>query len=71
MKLLRNALVALALAGLMGSLGCESAARNKEQQVRKYDRISDINRRLLMEDIDAILLLDEPSGLTDWYIPFE
>jgi len=41
---------------------------DKEQQVRKYSRISDMNRRMLADDIDAVFLLDKPSQLTRWHV---
>jgi len=49
--------------------GCQTVTRTKEQQIRKYSRIADLNRRMLAEDIDALLLLDEPSSLTQWHVP--
>lgn len=47
--------------------GCQTTTRDEEQQIRKYSRISDINRRLFNEDVDTILLLDQPSHLTRWH----
>lgn len=46
--------------------GCQTMARDEEQQKRKYSRISDVNRRLFNEDIQTIFFLDEPSRLTQW-----
>jgi len=40
----------------------------KEQQIQKYSRMSDINRRLLAEDIDAIFMLDKSTQLTSWHM---
>ncbi len=51
--------------------GCETMTRTKEQQIRKYSRMSDINRRLLAEDIDAIFLLDRSTQLTRWHMRTE
>ena len=48
--------------------GCQSLSRNNDQQVRKYSRVSDLNRRMLAEDLDKILLLDRPSRLTEWHV---
>ena len=45
--------------------------KQKEQQMQKYSRMHDINRRLLAEDMDSILLMDGPSSLRPWHIPFE
>ena len=47
--------------------GCQTTTRNEEQQIRKYSRIADINRRMFAEDMDAIFLLDRPSDLTHWH----
>ena len=46
--------------------GCQTMTRDSEQQIQKYSRISDLNRRMLTEDVDALLLLDQPSNLS-WY----
>jgi hypothetical protein len=51
--------------------GCETMVNTEEQQFRKYSRMSDINRRLLVEDIDAILLLDRSTQLTPWHMRTE
>lgn len=48
--------------------GCETMTRDSDMQIRKYSRIAEINRRLLAEDIDRILLLDKPSSLSRWPI---
>ncbi|MHC4205015.1 MAG: hypothetical protein ACYSTT_10225 [Planctomycetota bacterium] len=52
-------------------LGCnfsqpgETVAEGK----RRHQRVARINQQLLMADIDTVLLLDEPSKLTDKRIP--
>ena len=48
--------------------GCQTMTRDSEQQVQKYSRMSDLNRRMLAEDIDAILLLDQHSNLSWWHV---
>ena len=48
--------------------GCQTTTRDSEQQIQKYSRISDMNRRMLAEDVDALLLLDEPSSLSWWHV---
>ena len=48
--------------------GCQTLTRDKEQQIRKYSRISNVNRRLLAEDSDRFFLLDRPSRLTPWHM---
>ncbi|MBN2375362.1 MAG: hypothetical protein JXD22_03105 [Sedimentisphaerales bacterium] len=47
--------------------GCQTMTRDSEQQIQKYSRVSDMNRRMLAEDVDAIMLLDEPSSLSWWH----
>lgn len=59
-------IVLLSIAILLG--GCQTLARDEQQQIRKYSRISDINRRMFAEDVDAYLLLDKPSSLTQWVV---
>ncbi len=56
----------VAIGGILG--GCQSMTRDSDQQIRKYSRVADVNRRLLTEDMDVILLLDKPSTLTNWHI---
>jgi len=51
--------------------GCQTMTRTKEGQIRKYSRMSDINRRLLSEDIDAILLFDKSTQLSRWHLRTE
>jgi len=51
--------------------GCETMVRTSDQQKLKYSRLEDINRRLLAEDMDSLFLMNEPSRLTSWHIPFE
>ena len=56
----------LTLAGFLG--GCQTLSSDKEMQIRKYSRISDLNRRMLHEDVEAIMLLDRPSNLSRWHV---
>ena len=51
--------------------GCESMVYTDDQQKRRVSRITDINRRLLAEDVEALLLLEQPSSLTQWHVPFD
>ncbi len=51
--------------------GCQTMTRTKEQQIRKYSRMSDINRRLFVEDIDAILMMDKSTQLSRWHLRTE
>jgi len=48
--------------------GCDSISSNKEQRIRRYSHIADVNRRLLTEDIEMTLLLDRPTTLSRWHI---
>ena len=48
--------------------GCQTLNRNNEQQIRKYSRISDLNRRMMADDFDKIMLLDRPSRLSEWHM---
>ena len=48
--------------------GCQTLSTDKEQQIRKYSRTADINRRLITEDLDSFWLLDRPSNLTQWHV---
>lgn len=70
LKMVCKCLFLAMLAGLILT-GCQTMTRNEEQHARQYDRVSDINERLLAEDFDAIMLFDKPSTLSRWHIPFE
>jgi len=53
-------------------LGCSSFSQPGETAAeghRRHQRIARINQQELMADIDAVLMLDEPSKLTDKRIP--
>jgi hypothetical protein len=69
--MIKKIVFALAIVAGLWSAGCETMTRDSDQQIRKYSRISDINRRMLAEDVDTILLLDAPSSLTHWQVPKE
>ena len=51
--------------------GCATMVNTEEEQIRKYSRMSEINRRLLAEDIDTILLLDRSTQLSRWHLRSE
>lgn len=54
------------------AFGCGSWAHPGETAVessRRHKRVLGINRQEMMADIDKVLLLDEPSRLTDKRIP--
>lgn len=53
-------------------LGCSSTSQPGETAAeghRRHQRIARINQQELMADIDMVLMLDEPSRLTDKRIP--
>jgi hypothetical protein len=53
-------------------LGCSSPSQPGETAAeghRRHQRIARINQQELMADIDMVLMLDEPSRLTDKRIP--
>jgi hypothetical protein len=66
--MLRITLTAMLLCFGMFLTGCQTMTSDKDQQIRKYSRISDINRRMLAEDIDVFLLLDRPSRLSKLHV---
>ena len=67
-----KATLTIALAVLLSVLilvgGCQTITRDKEQQIRKYSRIADLNRRMLAEDWDTFWLLNRSSHLTRWHV---
>jgi hypothetical protein len=58
----------VSLAVLIFLSGCQTLSSDKEQQVRKFSRISNLNRRMLNEDIQNAWLLDRPSYLSRWIV---
>lgn len=62
--MLKVTVTVVLLSFVMLLVGCQSLTRDSEQNIHKYSRISDYNRRMLTDDIDALLLLDQPSRLT-------
>lgn len=69
---IRKAVLALILCALVFLLfGCSSkqAGETKAEGRRRHKRVLRTNQQELMRDIDKVLLLDEPSKLTDKRIP--
>ena len=65
-------LVVVLCALFLVPLGCKSYDQLGEtaaQGRRRHKRTLRINRQEMMEDLDAIMLLDKPSRLTDKRIP--
>jgi len=57
---------------VFAGFGCGSWAQPGETTAearRRHKRVLSINRQEMMADIDKVLLLDEPSTLTDKRIP--
>ena len=64
-------IVVVLIVALFGSVflcGCQSTSRSKEQQIQKYSRISELNRRMLGDDIDAYMMMDRPSRLSRMHV---
>jgi hypothetical protein len=53
------------------AFGCSSTqpGETAAEGNRRHQRVSRINQQEMMTDIDAVLLLDEPSKLSDKRIP--
>jgi hypothetical protein len=65
-------LIAALLVFVFMPLGCSSFSQPGETAAegnRRHNRISRLNQQEMMADIDAVLMLDEPSRLTDKRIP--
>jgi len=48
---------------------CSQPGETTAEGGRRHERVLRINRSELMSDIDRLLLLDQPSSLTDKRIP--
>jgi hypothetical protein len=70
-----KALLKSALSFLLGASvllgGCSFIGVDREAKIRKYSRISEINRRMLADDFEGTLMLDRPSSLSRWHIRTE
>jgi hypothetical protein len=66
--MLKYSIMAILLGVTVLASGCQTMTSDSEQQIRKYSRIADLNRRMLADDVDAILLLDRPSNLSQWHV---
>lgn len=64
--MLKAAVIVLLLCGVLFFAGCQSPGHDKEQNIQKYSRIADLNRRMLAEDFEKFWLLDRPTRLTKW-----
>jgi hypothetical protein len=65
-------LVVILLILVFVPFGCNSFSQPGETAAeghRRHQRIARINQQELMADIDTVLMLDEPSKLTDKRIP--
>jgi hypothetical protein len=53
-------------------LGCNSLSQPGETAAegnRRHNRVARINQQEMMADVDAVLMLDEPSRLSDKRMP--
>ncbi|MBN1766394.1 MAG: hypothetical protein JW860_14140 [Sedimentisphaerales bacterium] len=60
--------ISLCLCLVFVLVGCQTLSGDKEMQMRRFSRVSDLNRRMMAEDMEAVLLLDKPSSLSRWQI---
>ena len=74
---MRKTIVSIALSGVLGLTvlltGCQNYSHirsyNKEDKIRRFSRIAELNSRMLVSDSDTYLLLDKPSSLSHWHMP--
>ena len=52
-------------------IGCQTLTETPQQSQQRYSRIAELNRLMLNEDIDTLLLMDRPSYLTPRRLPVE
>ena len=65
-------LVVAMLVSVFMPFGCSSLSQPGETAAeghRRHQRVARINQQEMMADIDAVLMLDQPSQLTDKRIP--
>ena len=74
---MRKIITLIALAGVFGLTvllaGCQNysyiRSDNREEKIRQFSRIAEMNSRMLGSDLDTYLLLDKPSSLSHWHMP--
>ena len=49
--------------------GCQTTAGTPQQNVQKYSRILELNRMMIMDDIEVFMLMDRPSNLSYYRVP--
>lgn len=54
------------------AIGCAKTSKaDHEMRNRRYAHITELDQRGLQDDLDAILLRDRTSMLTEWVVPYE
>jgi len=51
--------------------GCQTTAGTPQQNAQKYSRILELNRMMIMDDIETFWLMDRPSNLSYYRVPQE
>jgi hypothetical protein len=64
-------LVVAILVSVFMPLGCSSSqlGETAAEGSRRHDRVARIHQQELMSDIDTVLMIDQPSKLTDKRMP--
>ena len=52
-------------------MGCQTTAGTPQQNAQKYSRILELNRMMIMDDIETFWLMDRPSNLSYYRVPKE
>ncbi len=69
-KLLMIALVAAVVLPMVALMtGCETMVMDTMDRQHMIRRNIDIERKQFNEDVDYLMLWDEPSQLSPWYLP--
>lgn len=66
-KIARTTLATVVIASAFVITGCESTTHSGEQQMKKYGRITEVNRKLLVDDFDKFFMLERNSRLGMWH----
>ncbi|MCP4710386.1 MAG: hypothetical protein GY869_17320 [Planctomycetes bacterium] len=51
--------------------GCQTTTGTPQQNTQKYSRIMELNRMMIMDDIESFWLMDRPSNLSYYRVPQE
>lgn len=65
---LRVVVFLVAALGLAGMFGCRGPGMTKDDVHRRHLDVVDVNTQLIQDDIDKVLMLDQPSRQSEYIV---